>query len=32
MPKTEYGLTDIGRRELNAYLNHMEAIIEATRE
>jgi DNA-binding MarR family transcriptional regulator len=32
MPKTEYELTDIGRRELNAYLNHMEAIIEATRE
>jgi DNA-binding HxlR family transcriptional regulator len=31
-PKTEYGLTDLGRRELNAYLNHMEAIIEATRE
>jgi len=31
-PKTEYGLTDIGRRELNAYLDHMEAIIEATRE
>jgi DNA-binding HxlR family transcriptional regulator len=31
-PRTEYGLTDLGRRELNAYLNHMEAIIEATRE
>lgn len=31
-PKTEYGLTGTGRRELNAYLNHMEAIIEATRE
>ena len=31
-PKTEYGLTRIGRRELNAYLDHMEAIIEATRE
>jgi DNA-binding MarR family transcriptional regulator len=31
-PKTEYGLTETGRRELNAYLNHMEAIIEATRE
>jgi len=31
-PKTEYGLTDLGRRELSAYLNHMEAIIEATRE
>jgi len=31
-PKTEYGLTDLGRRELNAYLDHMEAIIEATRD
>jgi DNA-binding HxlR family transcriptional regulator len=31
-PKTEFGLTDLGRRELNAYLDHMEAIIEATRE
>jgi len=31
-PKTEYGLTDRGRRELNAYLDHMEAIIEAARE
>ena len=31
-PKTEFGLTDTGRRELNAYLDHMEAIIEATRE
>lgn len=31
-PRTEYSLTDIGRRELNAYLDHMEAIIEATRE
>jgi DNA-binding HxlR family transcriptional regulator len=31
-PKTEYGLTERGRRELNAYLDHMEAIIEATRE
>ena len=31
-PKTEYGLTQLGRRELNAYLDHMEAIIEATRE
>ena len=32
MPKTEYGLTRTGRRELEAYLDHMEAIIEATRE
>ena len=31
-PKTEYELTKTGRRELNAYLDHMEAIIEATRE
>lgn len=31
-PKTEFRLTALGRRELNAYLDHMEAIIEATRE
>ena len=31
-PKTEYHLTDIGRQELNAYLSHMEAIIQATRD
>jgi len=31
-PKTEYGLTATGRKELTAYLDHMEAIIEATRE
>ncbi len=31
-PKTEYALTAVGKRELNAYLNHMEAIIDATRE
>jgi DNA-binding MarR family transcriptional regulator len=31
-PKTEFELTHVGRRELNAYLDHMEAIIEATRE
>ena len=30
-PKTEYGLTETGRRELEAYLDHMEAIIQATR-
>ncbi len=30
--KTEYGLTPTGRRELKAYLDHMEAIIQATRE
>ncbi len=29
--KTEYALTATGRRELEAYLAHMEAIIEATR-
>ena len=31
-PRTEYGLTSLGRRELNAYLDHMEAIIDSTRE
>lgn len=31
-PRTEYGLTDRGRKALRAYLDHMEAIIEATRE
>jgi len=31
-PKTEYTLTATGKRELNAYLDHMEAIIDATRE
>ncbi len=31
-PKTEFGLTPTGRRELQAYLDHMEAIIQATRE
>jgi DNA-binding HxlR family transcriptional regulator len=30
-PRTEYALTDAGRDALNAYLNHMEAIIQATR-
>jgi DNA-binding HxlR family transcriptional regulator len=30
-PKTEYALTPTGRRELNGYLDHMEAIIQATR-
>jgi DNA-binding MarR family transcriptional regulator len=29
--KTEYGLTRTGRKELEAYLDHMEAIIQATR-
>ena len=31
-PKTVYGLTATGRRELEAYLEHMEAIIRATRD
>lgn len=31
-PRTEYRLTAVGRRELEAYLAHMEAIIHATRE
>ena len=31
VPKTEYALTALGRRELQAYLDHMEAIIRATR-
>ena len=32
VPKTEYALTQVGRRELQAYMDHMEAIIRATRE
>ena len=32
MPKTEYRLTDRGRRALEKYLNHMEALIRAARE
>ncbi len=31
-PRTEFGLTRTGRRELESYLNHMEAIIQATRD
>ncbi|MDZ7781230.1 MAG: transcriptional regulator [Gemmatimonadota bacterium] len=31
-PRTEYRLTALGKRELEAYLEHMEAIIHATRE
>jgi DNA-binding HxlR family transcriptional regulator len=31
-PKTEYRLTDTGRRALERYLSHMEAIIRKTRE
>jgi len=32
LPKTEYRLTAVGRRALETYLNHMEALIRATRE
>ena len=32
VPKTEYRLTANGRRALEKYLNHMEALIQATRE
>ena len=32
MPKTEYRLTETGRRALEKYLNHMEALIQAMRE
>jgi DNA-binding PadR family transcriptional regulator len=31
IPKTEYQLTGKGRRALERYLNHMEALIQATR-
>jgi DNA-binding HxlR family transcriptional regulator len=31
-PKTEYRLTSGGRKALERYLNHMEALIRATRE
>lgn len=30
-PRTEYRLGPVGRRELGRYLNHMEALIRATR-
>jgi DNA-binding MarR family transcriptional regulator len=32
MPRTEYRLTAAGRRALERYLDHMEALIRATRE
>ncbi len=32
MPKTDYRLTAVGRRALERYLDHMEAIIQTTRE
>lgn len=31
VPKTQYSLTAAGRRALERYLNHMEALIKATR-
>jgi|SRR3954468_20527212 DNA-binding HxlR family transcriptional regulator len=32
VPKTEYAITAAGRRALERYLDHMEAIIRATRD
>ena len=32
VPRTEYKLTAAGRRALERYLDHMEALIESTRE
>lgn len=32
LPKTEYRLTGTGKKALERYLNHMEALIRATRE
>src|SRR5580698_6329619 len=32
LPKTEYRLTGAGRKALEKYLDHMEALIRATRE
>ena len=32
VPKTEYAITAMGRRALERYLDHMEALIRATRE
>lgn len=32
MPKTEYRLTALGRRSLERYLDHMEALIHAMRD
>src|SRR5215831_14023401 len=31
IPRTEYRLTDIGRKALSRYLDHMEALIRAAR-
>ena len=32
VPRTEFGLSAAGRRALEKYLSHMEALIHATRE
>jgi DNA-binding MarR family transcriptional regulator len=32
VPKTAYSITAVGRRALERYLDHMEALIQATRE
>jgi DNA-binding MarR family transcriptional regulator len=32
MPRTEYSITPTGRRALERYLDHMEALIKSTRE
>jgi DNA-binding MarR family transcriptional regulator len=32
VPKTEYALTDSGRKALEKYLNHMEALIQAMKK
>src|SRR5437016_11383012 len=32
MPRTEYALTAAGKRALERYLSHMEALIKATRK
>lgn len=32
VPRTEYSLTDTGALELQRYLSHMEALIQATRD
>jgi len=32
MPRTEFRLTDAGRRALEHYLDHMEALIQAVRD
>jgi DNA-binding MarR family transcriptional regulator len=32
MPRTDYRITALGRRALERYLDHMEALIQATRE